>query len=280
MPNKRIINCTMPEITQFLQSVKLPVMPEVAHALIRTFEDSDADVQTVTRIIAKDPALTATLLRMANSAIFGLSRQVHTLDAAVSVLGMSHIRARALSVCMAHEFVFPKDINRLEFWRSCMRCAGYARWLAAARSLDEHQSWLMGMMLRLGELMIAQARPDCVQVIERQPCAPGERWERERAAVGFDEGQISAGIAEHWDFPDAFSQALRDCTSAPGQPRAVLGSVLELAARLADHPQPSVAALADWPSAVVTALGLDTHRLGLSLPDAETLNDISALQPG
>lgn len=269
----------MPEIAKFLQSVKLPVMPEVAHALIQTFDDPDADVDTVTRIIAKDPALSATLLRMANSAMFGLSRRVRTLDAAVSVVGMSHIRARALSVCMAHEFVFPKDINRLEFWRSCMRCAGYARWLAASLELDEHQAWLMGMMLRLGELLIAQAQPDCVEAIERAPCAPGERWERERMQVGFDEGQISAEIAVHWDFPDAFAQALRDCTSPERSSRSVMGVVLELAARLADHPHPTARALTDWPESIVKTMGLDLCTLCSSMPSAETLNDISALQP-
>ena len=79
----------MADINTFIQTVKLPVMPEAAHALIRTLNDEDADVVTVRDIIAKDPALTTTLLRMANSALFGLSRSVTTLDNAVSVVGMA-----------------------------------------------------------------------------------------------------------------------------------------------------------------------------------------------
>ena len=86
----------MADINTFIQAVKLPVMPEVAQALIRTLTDDDADVVTVRDIIAKDPALTTTLLRMANSALFGLSRSVTTLDNAVSVVGMAQIRARAI----------------------------------------------------------------------------------------------------------------------------------------------------------------------------------------
>lgn len=122
----------MVNIASFLQSVKLPVMQEVAQALIRTLNDDQADVAAVTTIIAKDPVFTTTLLRMANSAMFGLSRSVNTLDNAVSVVGMAHIRARALSICMANAFAFPPGINRLDFWRSSMVCAGYARWLAAS----------------------------------------------------------------------------------------------------------------------------------------------------
>ena len=120
----------------------------MAHALIRTLNEDDASVNSVRDVIAKDPGLTANLLRMANSAIFGLSKSVHTLDNAISVIGMSHLRARALSICMAKVFVMPAPIERLEFWRYCMVCAGYSRWLASKSGLDEQQSWLIGMMLR------------------------------------------------------------------------------------------------------------------------------------
>ena len=87
----------MADINTFIQTVKLPVMPEAAHALIRTLNDEDADVVTVRDIIAKDPALTTTLLRMANSALFGLSRTVTTLDSAVTV-PMFHVKVGEATV--------------------------------------------------------------------------------------------------------------------------------------------------------------------------------------
>ena len=189
----------MTEISTFVQAVKLPVMPEVAHALIRTLNDEDADVITVRDVIAKDPALTATLLRMANSALFGLSRSVTTLDNAVSVVGMAQIRARALGICMAQVFTLPEGMNRLAFWRYSMVCAGYAKFLANEVHIDEQQAWLTAMMLRLGELLIVQHRPALLAPLHQQPCAPGERWQRERALVGFDEGQVTAELARRWD---------------------------------------------------------------------------------
>jgi hypothetical protein len=173
----------MADIAHFFQSVKLPVMPEVAQALIRTLNNPDADVTSVTHVIAKDPALTVSLLRIANSALFGLSRSVSSLDSAVSVVGMS--------ICIANAFRFPPHLSRLEFWRRSMVCAGYAKWLAGTIGLDEQQAWLTGMMLRLGELVIAQRNPDLLKAIERQPCDPGERWTRERSLAGFDECQFA-----------------------------------------------------------------------------------------
>jgi HD-like signal output (HDOD) protein len=269
----------MANISVFLQSVKLPVMPEVAHALIRTLNSEDADVVTVRDVISKDPALTATLLRMANSAIFGLSRTVSTLDNAVSVVGLSQIRARALSICMANVFVLPHGLNRLEFWRNSMACAGYAQWMAHSLGMDEQQAWLTGMMQRLGEITIAQHNPKHVELIERKPCAPGERWLREQKLVGFDEGQITAEIARRWDFPDAVVQALA-ASSQPleSTPYSELGAVVHLSALLADYPQVTVETLAELPQSVVHKLELNLMFLSLHLPDAQAFADTSMLQ--
>ncbi|MFZ2306727.1 MAG: HDOD domain-containing protein [Rhodoferax sp.] len=268
----------MPDIAAFLRSVKLPVMPEVAQALIRTLSDDQADVATVTAIIAKDPGLTATLLRMANSALFGLSRSVTTLDNAVSVVGTAQIRARALAICMSNAFVFPPGLNRLEFWRSSMVCAGYSRWLAAQLGMDEQQAWLSGMMLRLGELLIAQSLPDAVVQIEIQPCGPGERWLREREQTGFDEGQLAAEIAQRWDFPDTIASALR----ASGQPThhggTPLATVVHLAALMTDQVVPPSQLLDHLPFVPLQLLKLDVEHLRDQVPDPESFSDISMLQ--
>jgi HD-like signal output (HDOD) protein len=269
----------MADIAPYLQSVKLPVMPEVAHALIRTLNDEDADVITVRDVIAKDPALTATLLRMANSAIFGLSRSVTSLDSAVSVVGMSQIRARALSICIANTFALPPALNRLEFWRNSMVCAGYSKWLAGSIGMDEQQAWLTGMMLRLGQMTIAQGNARLLEEIEALPRIPGERWKRERKLLGFDEGQITAEIARRWDFPDDVTGAL-DAAGQPhdAKPFSRLGAVVHLGGLLADHGTPTVAELATLPTVVVQLLHLDLEKLAASMPHADTFSDISMLQ--
>jgi HD-like signal output (HDOD) protein len=269
----------MAHISLFLQSVKLPVMPEVAHALIRTLNDDDADVVTVRNVIAMDPTLTVTLLRMANSAIFGLSRSVNTLDSAVSIVGMSQIRARALSICMAHVFVMPEGLNRMVFWRASMACAGYAQWLAQQAGLDEQQAWLTGMMLRLGEITMVQRDATLVEHLEKEPCAAGERWQRERTLTGFDEGQVTAEIARRWDFPEEVVIALQG-SAAPlsSSPMSPLAGIVHLASLLADTEHASIASLHQLPASVMQALNLNADALADTMPDAQSVSDISTLQ--
>jgi len=266
----------MTPIAQFVETIKLPVMTEVAQALIRTLNDEDADVVTVRDIIAQDPALTATLLRMANSATFGLSRTVTTLDSAVSIIGMAGIRARALGVCLSSMMPLPAGLDRIAFWQQCMRTAGYARWLALAIGQDENQAWLSGMLLRLGRIVVVQHAPQQVPAIEALPCEPGERWARERAACGFDEGEIMAEIARRWEFPDSIIETLSHCVQAAetaqagtpeGAPRAA--GVLHIAALLADHDSVAVETLATLPEALVSRTGLNLLWLGMHLPDPE-----------
>ncbi|OYT94069.1 MAG: histidine kinase [Burkholderiales bacterium PBB3] len=267
------------DISLYLQYVKLPVMPEVAHALIRTLNDDDASVNSVRDVIAKDPGLTANLLRMANSAIFGLSKSVHTLDNAISVIGMSQLRARALSICMAKVFVMPAPIDRLEFWRYCMVCAGYARWLATKSGQDEQQAWLTGMMLRLGQLAMAQHNVALMEHIEQLPRAPGERWSRERKLTQFDEGAVTAEIARRWDFPDTVVDALQNA-AAPLDATVFfnLAGVLHLAGLLADQADPDPTALDALPTGVLERLKLPLDKLKQSMPHAESLSDVSSLQ--
>ena len=78
----------MVNLESFFASVKLPSMSEVAHALIQTLNDDDTSVSHVRDLISKDPALSAKLLRLANSAQFGLPRGVGTLDDAITMVGM------------------------------------------------------------------------------------------------------------------------------------------------------------------------------------------------
>jgi HD-like signal output (HDOD) protein len=271
----------MDEITTFLRSVKLPVMPEVAHALIRTLSDEDADMGTVRNIIDKDPALTATLLRMANSAIFGLSRTVTSLDSALNVVGMSQVRARALGICMANAVSLPDSMSRMDFWRYSMVCAGYAKVLASWAHADEQQAWLTAMMLRLGEALIGQVRPNDLAAIEILPNPPGERWLRERQYLGFDEGQITAAMAARWDFPSEVVDALAQSCQPLTSPRTTaMAQIVSLAAWLAEHagsPGSLQTTIEKLPPQLLLDLNINADKLVAELPDPESFVDVSSL---
>lgn len=268
----------MSELQTFFESAKLPVMSEVSQALVRTLNDPDATAAQVQAIISRDPALTANLLRLANSAQFGLSRQVVALDHAISLIGMSRIRALALSTGIKAAFPEVPGLDRTAFWRFNMACAGFAQWLAGPAGVDPQQAWLGGMMMRLGELLIGQRSPEKFAEIESLPNVAEARWEREQRLLGFDEAQVTAVLAKYWNFPETIITGLQSA-SAPlaSEPFDRLAGVIHLAALLADHPQPVPDLVADLPVDVIGELEINRHWMVGQFPRVESFVDTSEL---
>ncbi len=265
------------DLPSLIQSVAWPVMPEAGQALIRTLSDDDVDTFDVCRIIKKDPTLTASLLRMANSAMFGLSGSVDTLERAVSVVGVSMVRNRALSLCLARTCHFPPGMDRMAFWHYSLLCAGYAQWLADLCEVDDQEAWLCGMMLRLGGLSVVQARPEYLYAIETESDGSAMRWLNQRRLVGFDEGEVTAELAQHWDFPQALVLGLRQgAQPLTGRQFSRLAAVLHLAARLADAGGQLTTETADkLPMVLLTLLRLNPQDLFDNAPDVAALADVS-----
>lgn len=267
----------MPDISLFFKTVRLPAMPEVAYALIKSLSAENVSATRVGELIAKDPAITATLLRMANSALFGLSQNVSSLDKAISLIGMSQIRSRALSVCLANAFPVAPGMDRIVFWQGSLATAAYAQWLCAHLDMDPQQGWLAGLMLRLGEVIIAQRDPALIDGIEKLPCAPGERWTREQQLAGFSEGQITAELARRWDFPGDMVEGIDGATNPLAtQPLNRLGAVLHLSSQLADLSLSTPFVVDGLPADVLAALALHPDWLLANVPDVSALMDVSS----
>jgi HD-like signal output (HDOD) protein len=267
----------MSSLDSFFATLQLPTMNEVGQALIRTLNDEDAGVEQVATILSKDPALSAKILRLANSAQFGLARAVSNISEAIALVGMGKVRTLALGSCMNDSFPVIAGLDRKEFWQNCTACAGYAQWLAQRSGQEASSAWLTGLMLRLGELLIAQAQPQTLAEIEKLPHLPGGRWEREQRLVGFSEGQITGELARRWNFPLPMVQALQGAHDPmESHPFSRLAGVLHLAELIAEAEQPGVEVLDTLPADIVAALKLDLQRLRETFPARESFVDVTS----
>jgi len=257
----------MSSLARFFEDIRLPTISDVAQALIATLDNEDASSGSISTVIARDPALTAKLMRLANSARFGSSRNVSSLDDAIALAGMAHIRTLALAACFAESFPQLPGLDSDEFWKSSMACAGYAKWLANGSGADASDAWLAGMVMRLGELLIYQVSPDAFAEIEQLPHLPGGRWEREQRLLGLAEGQITAELCRRWNFPNRIVVAV-ECSSDPmaALPFCKLAGVVHLASLLADTPNDDPGILDTLPPEVIMALGLSMDWMRARLP--------------
>jgi HD-like signal output (HDOD) protein len=241
-------------------------------------DSEHASIDEVCALIAREPAIAASLLQLANSSQFGLSRSVGLLEDAVALVGLERVRILAVGASLSDSFNAFPGLDRHAFWRSAMDSAGYAQWLALRLGINGHIAWLTGMMLHMGQLLIAQAAPDVITQIERLPRIPGVHWRREESLMGFTEARITAELARRWNFPPQMVQALQraaDPMAEDGFSR--LGAVVHLAGLLAEEAHAGPQSIQGLPMDVLSVLELDPAWMRNTFPDRKKFVNVSPI---
>lgn len=190
----------------------LPTMPEVARELLRSFQDEDLSLKALCSIIAKDPALSAKVLRLANSARFSPAKAVASLTDAAASLGMDALRNLSMAACVVGAFPEVKGLDRKLFWRHNLACASCAQTFARMLDIDDDSAYLSGLMLRSGTMLIAMDAPDALAQAESRHKVPADRFALEAAVLGYTHADASAALARQWRFPESMVDAF--CNAA------------------------------------------------------------------
>lgn len=197
------------------QPGKLPTVPKVVQQLIASFNSEDVSSTDIARQIAADPALSAKLLRLANSAFFHVSRTVGTVDDALRMLGFVMVRNLVLGNGMVAAFKNTKGMDLPQFWRHNLYTAVAARWLAmhaGDHDLDNGDAvFTVGMMHGIGQLQLHAVAPaEAAPLDKLVNVLDASRAGKEKERWGFHYADVSAELAGIWNFPEALADALRD----------------------------------------------------------------------
>lgn len=193
------------------QPNKLPTIPKVAQQLIESFSSEDVSVNEIARQLAADPALSAKLLRLANSAYFHVSRSIGTVDDALRMLGFVMVRNLVLGNGMMAAFRNTPGIDLKQFWLYNLYTASAARWLAAQAGANADLVFTVGLMHGVGQLQMHAGMPKEVQPLDKHMSVlDAARAELEKDSFGFHFGDVAAELALVWHFPKNIVTALRD----------------------------------------------------------------------
>jgi HD-like signal output (HDOD) protein len=250
----------------FANAGQLPTMPEVAVRLMKSFDDDRIGLPEIAELVAKDPSLSARVLRLANSARFSPSHTIGTLADAANALGLNQLRNLTMAAAISGTFPKCAGLDRAAVWRHAAATAAYARLLAKLLQLDAEEVFVAGMMLRTGQLLMALSEPDQVRDVEQHAQEPGSRYSLEQHRFGCTHADVTASLAAHWHFPDDMVQAFTDANDPLAvRPFSPMAAVLHLAEVLADahehHDDPMTAVRNAVPE-LVEHLHLDLDDLG------------------
>jgi len=188
-----------------LDAESLPSLPAVAMEVLRLAEDPNAEFEDYAAAIGRDPALAVRILKLANSSIYGVSREVSSLCEATSLLGLRSVRLMALGFSLVG--ALPTEggaasFRHEDYWRRSLLHAVAGRELAAHadRSLAD-EAFLVGLLSHLGQLVLAHALPETYEAVLAE--APG--WPDaalERRVLGFDHHAVADHVLGRWGIPD------------------------------------------------------------------------------
>ena len=196
---------------------RIPPLPHVLFRVLGEIESGNSSARSLAGIVATEPVLTASLLRVANSAATGLVHKIVTVDEAVAYLGYSTVRSLVLRMKLAElmpQRAGAKGYNSEHLWLHSLVVAQVAAHLAKRVSgVDVGLVSTIGLLHDIGKLAINSQFPDTVaQLFARRTAgAPADEsfLARERRLFGADHAFIGAFLAAQWKLPTDLTEAIR-----------------------------------------------------------------------
>lgn len=192
----------------------LPSFPTVYMEIMAEIESPASSVQAVVEIVRQDPAIAAKLLQVANSVAVGLSEPIHDLGDAVQSVGLSTVRAIALSAQVYGQLAPGRlpGFSAEALWRHLIACGELAQAILRLEQADPTEvedAYLGGLLHDMGKLMLADSLPEELARANRLAHEGGLSLEAAEVEVF---GATHAGLAAYllglWGMPAGVVEAV------------------------------------------------------------------------
>lgn len=193
------------------QSNKLPNVPDVVKELIQQLNNPNADYQAIAEKVAKDQTLSLKILRLVNSAHFGLRRKISSINEAVIMLGMARLKTLVIASGVVGSVKSAEGLNLYQFWSHAFGVATQARWLAEqTATINPDTAFTTGLIHNAGQLLLHTAQPAlAIQIQQQCDQQVAGRTEAEQSLLGFTSPEAGEALLKHWQFPAEISAAVR-----------------------------------------------------------------------
>jgi len=242
---------------QLSANARLVSLPDVYIRLKTVLDNPHSNLADVAEVVGNDPAMTARLLRIVNSAYFGLGSEIDTISRAVGLLGTQEVHDLVLATSVAQSFegMSNEVMDMQRFWRKSVTCAITGRELAAlCNVLDGERLFVAGLLRDIGHLLIYQyAAQKAQQAIELAKVQGAPLYKAERALLGTDYARVGADLMRQWQLPPSLWEPTQ-CHIEPSKSHeyALFTSLVHIAAQLAEENDQE-------PGIEVTLAGVSAH---------------------
>jgi putative nucleotidyltransferase with HDIG domain len=196
-----------PELQKALGTVtELASLPEITTRIVQVVEDPRATARDIQDLVRSDPALATKVLKIVNSAFYGLPSKIASLERAILMLGLNSIKNLALAASLARllrDGEICSCFTTRDLWRHSIAVAVAARSLAqAGKTLQPDEAFVAGLVHDMGLIVSQQLFPEKMwTAAEECMAAPQSFCALEQQHVGADHQAFGGALAVKWKFP-------------------------------------------------------------------------------
>ncbi|QXE90655.1 HDOD domain-containing protein [Geomonas subterranea] len=209
-------------------------LPLFYSQLSEAIDHPRSSIGDIAKIIAEDQGLTARILKLANSPLFGYFSKIDTITQAVTIIGVLQVRDLALALSVMDVFKgIPEDlVNMEQFWKHSIATGLAARLLATSqRESNLERFFVAGILHDVGRLVMYVKVPEiCLELLEHCRATGTLLHRAERERLGFDHAEVGSALLKRWKIPPRVAEPVgthHDCGKGDQYPRE--GAILHFA---------------------------------------------------
>ena len=194
---------------------KLPSLPEICLRASEQLEDESVKVQQIGETVQNDAAISSRILRMVNSAYYGLPNHVSSIAQAVQLLGRQRLKQILIGSVLSSVFQRKPGVNfpAQEFWQHSIKTAIIARKLAEdIEEIAEPESlFTAGILHDIGQLIMLDKAFEAMN--EAKQMANNQRisiLEAESQLTGVNHAEVGEALIRHWGLPEILSESVAE----------------------------------------------------------------------
>lgn len=188
------------------RKTKLPTLPVVVNNIIMTARSDRTSAKDLANFIVNDQAISARVLRIANSAYYGMSSKIDTVSRAIVVIGFKEITSLALGMGVFSALSkkgADTPLDMTELWKHSIGVGFAARKIAKkTRQIEDESAMLIGLLHDIGKIIFCLYFPnEYAEALKKMPDEQTSLHKTETECLGLDHAEIAYLLMKQWNFP-------------------------------------------------------------------------------
>ncbi len=192
--------------------IKLPSLPTIFSEINNAVKNPQCSGKDIADIVSKDTSLSAALLKIVNSAHYGLGKKVESLHYAAMALGTNQVSSLALGITVIKYFkgISGKRVNMQSFWRHSVACAIAAKTIAThVKGVNSDRVFIGGLLHDIGRLILLNYFPEeCNSMVNKANKLGLNYYQIEPEYFGMTHAKLGSLLAAKWNFSDRISRQI------------------------------------------------------------------------